>query len=94
MVGKWLGRIRLLLRGNRFYELSFYFEWGRFLFCFRDFMVLFLGLFDLFLCSLCFEFGNKGFIDYERVIFENFSSMREELIDYLKKDVFFFGGVM
>nr|WMB96817.1 hypothetical protein [Solanum melongena]WMB97040.1 hypothetical protein [Solanum aethiopicum] len=57
-------------------------------------MALLLGSLDSLSRSLCPELGNKGSIDHERVTLENLSSMREELIDYLKKDVLLLGGVM
>ncbi|XP_055814596.1 DNA polymerase-like [Solanum dulcamara] len=93
LTSNWKGEVRTIMRNNRIYEISVK-SGKRVLFRFRDSLNMLRGTLDSLSKNLCPELGHKGFVDHKKVTLQNLESMREELIDYLRKDVLLLGGVM
>lgn len=44
--------------------------------------------------SLCPELGAKGDVDHSTVCMSNLDSRKEELVNYMKQDIYMLGGIM
>lgn len=86
-------QLKPLLRNNRLYELSVY-SGKKMLFRFRDSLNLLPGKLVELAKSLCPDLGTKGCIDYDKVTVDKLVTMRKELVDYMKQDIYLLGGVL
>jgi hypothetical protein len=85
--------LKPLMRNNRLYELAVY-SGKKMLFRFRDSYNLLPSKLSELAKSLCPDLGTKGSINYNEVTPEKLVSMRNELVDYMKQDIYLLGGVM
>nr|AYM32740.1 DNA polymerase [Silene vulgaris] len=85
--------LKPIIRENVIYEIAVCLG-KRVLFRLRDSLHLLPCNLDSLAKSLCPELGGKGSIDFSKVTLETLSSMKDELLTYMKHDIRLLGSIM
>lgn len=86
-------KIKPLMRNNMLYEIAVFLD-KKLVFNFRDSLTLLTSPLNTLAKHLCPQLGSKGSIDHENISVDNISTLKYQLISYMKQDILLLGGVM
>ncbi|KAJ3673258.1 hypothetical protein LUZ60_006632 [Juncus effusus] len=86
--------IKTLLRNGVLYELEVYDMRKNRICTFRDSLLLLPNKLNKLAESLCPELGCKGDIDHSSINVSNIKETKDEVLNYMKQDIYLLGGVM
>lgn len=86
-------RLKPLMRNNELYQLDV-FAGRKKVLIFRDSLKLLPGSLSSLAKSLCPELGSKGEVDHTEVCLQDLLKRREEIVEYMKQDIYLLGGIM
>ncbi|XP_058722403.1 DNA polymerase-like [Vicia villosa] len=85
--------IKPLMRNNRLYEVAVFND-NKLIFNLRDSLTLLPGSLKDLAQNLCPHLGIKGSINHDDIKLDNLSSLKYQLIKYLKQDIILLGGII
>lgn len=86
-------KIKPLMRNNMLYEIAVFLD-NKQVFNLRDSLTLLPSPLNTLAKHLCPQLGSKGSIPYDDICVDNLSTLRYQLISYMKQDILLLGGVM